>query len=121
MSATTAPTIVPGQELWFVASDRRSCARNGYVKVNAVGRKWITLGKQGQMRAHKDTLIVDGRGFSSPGRCYLTREEYETERANDAAWDSLRDFINTKWSRPEHLGADEIRKMLAVLAPEAPR
>ena len=33
-----------------------------------------------------DTLKVDGKGYSSPGRCYLSREDYEMELQVSIDW-----------------------------------
>jgi hypothetical protein len=36
------------------------------------------------------TLVVDGRGYGSPGTCYLSREHYQQQEGPKLAWNSLR-------------------------------
>ena len=49
-----------------------------------IGRKWAAL--DNYERIDVNTLIADGGKYSSPGRCYITREAFEAEQALEEAW-----------------------------------
>jgi hypothetical protein len=76
---TRVPLTV-GQELWLVPD--RGLARA--VKVVKVGRKWADLDNRG--RVDMATMALDGGEYSSPGRCYLSRDEHDREVELRIAW-----------------------------------
>ena len=71
-----------GQKLWWVGNRSAGDGRQREVTVVSVGRKWATLDcKSGYpIRNDIETLWADGKGFWSPGRCYLSKQEYDDER-----------------------------------------
>ena len=74
-----------GQVLYWVPSVSYAPGC-GMVTVGKVGRKWLTLeeGTHYRYRINVEDLVADGAGFFSPGRCYLSKEEYEaTEALNE--------------------------------------
>ena len=76
-------TLIVGQKLWYVPS--YGYRRDGHeVTVEKIGRRWVTLaGNCG--RIDKGTLFLDGGQYTSPGRCWLSREAYEESKAIEAA------------------------------------
>ena len=68
-----------GQKLWMVYSDHRR-GHSHEVTVEQVGRKWAYLDKFNKSRIYIASLKVDGGEYSSPGQCYLSKEDYEKER-----------------------------------------
>lgn len=76
-----------GQKLWLVPS-QRYMGEPHEVTITKVGRKWLTL--DNRHRAAVDGLALDGGEYMSPGVCYLTREEWEFEKALNDAWSKLR-------------------------------
>lgn len=80
--------------------------------ITAIGRKWATIGRAG--RFDMQTRMVDGGGYSSPGRIYLSVEEYETRVANAKAWAALERAIRYK-SLPPGISAEAIERAAELL------
>lgn len=101
------------QELLYVPNHGRNAPC--MVTVKTVGRKWITLSNR--LRIDINTLVADGGGYSSPGKCYLTKEEYEDFRRVSDKWKSvcswLRDWRNT--TKPEHIKESDIDMIINIL------
>jgi len=69
-----------GDKLYFVYYDR-SC---GYLEVVKVGRVWAYLSNG--YRIDLKTLRSDGGNYSSPGRAWKSKEEYDASYAKDKLW-----------------------------------
>lgn len=85
----SADKYTVGQELYFEWC--RYSSRNGHgeaVTITKVGRKWLELSNG--HRVDKIRLVADGRGYSSPGTAYLSREEREAQVRLQDAWRRLR-------------------------------
>lgn len=102
-----------GQTLYFVRRGGRGSAP-GAVTVTKVGRKWAAL--DNGHRIDVQNLEVDGRGYNSPGRCYLSREAYESEAARDRAWSELRRLM--PYRAPKGLDAERIHHYARLLGVE---
>ena len=112
--------IQPGDQLFFSTRDSQDSRRNGYRTVTKVGRDWIYF-EGSAPRARIESLIADGGVYSSPGRYWLTQEEYEDERKLYLAWHAFRTDIATIYKLPEDLTIEAIqdaRKRLGVLKKE---
>ena len=77
-----------GQKLWFQNRDTRCTSY--YVTISKIGKKWIYADLH---KINKDTLVVDGERYSSPGKCYESKEEYERQNKLDKEWHILRNQI----------------------------
>ena len=106
---------VIGQPLFFVSSHPRGGARE--VKVTKVGRKWVET--DFGPRFHKDTRQADGKGFSSPGRFWSTKAEFQSAKDISDAWRTLKYRFSGSYSIPDHLTVDDIRQATKVLFGEA--
>lgn len=74
-----------GMELYFVPSDPRR-QKNQLVKVEKVGRKWVNLDNGYRFdKEAKYGMWVDGGEYSSPGRLYLSKEDYDKDCKKDSA------------------------------------
>jgi len=95
--------FIVGQTLWFVhcGTGGNRSHMDGEVTITKVGREWLTLSNR--HRVDKHTLYADGKGYASPGRCYLSREIYEKWKAVLKAW---RDFSNSIDPRNPPAGVD---------------
>ena len=82
--------IKVGGKLFYVPSDLRS-GKAHWVEVTKVGRKWLHYGFGS--RACKNSLVVDGGDYSSPGQCYRTEEEYIERKAHNIVWGRFRSEI----------------------------
>ena len=101
-----------GQMLWMVPTGNRYL-KPGFVKIVRVGRVWLTL--DNGCRANIDGLMLDGGDYMSPGACYLTKEEWETEKALSAAWNSFRSDVDRERRIPAGITVQSIidaRKIL---------
>lgn len=98
--------LVVGQTLLYVPNDlRRSEPRE--VTVTKIGRKWADI-SGGYNRISITTLDVDGYGYSSPGKCWRSREAYESHKKLCEAWSELRRLIDAKWYVPEGVTLSQI-------------
>jgi len=106
-----------GQTLWFASHERHR--RSGLVKITSIGRKWLSL--DNKERADKNTLIVDGGVYCSPGQCYLTQDEYFDKRDKENAWSQLWMKVNRSGYQkpPESITIESIRQAHDLLFPES--
>ncbi len=89
-------------------------------KITKVGRKWVTIGTLGGADVYRFDLTdpdmrLDGQGYSSPGRVYLTREAWETARRKMVAWDALCRFTQHRFKAPDALTAEQIEQAARIL------
>jgi hypothetical protein len=104
-----------GQKLWFVPSDRR-WSQPREVTVTKIGRKWAYTNRyRNEEKVDKETLVVSGGGYASPGRCWLSQEEYEAHAAADREWRRLKNDM--PWSVPNGVTVEKIgvvRRLLGL-------
>jgi len=80
-----------GQKLLYVGNIYGSNrSQRTEVTVVSVGRTWAQIEGPFCGRIDMETLMVDGRGFGSPGTCYLSREHYQQQEGPKLAWNALR-------------------------------
>ena len=77
-----------GDKLYFVYNDR-SCR---HVEVEKVGRVWAYLSND--YRIDLKILRADGGNYSSPGRAWHSKEEYDASRAADKLWWMFRTLVH---------------------------
>ena len=112
-------SLVVGQKLWFVPDGRLGRPRE--TTVTKVGRKWATLDTWGKMRINVETLEVDGRGYMSPGQCYLSRADWTAAMALAEAWQSLWREMHQLTAAAEGVTVADIkaaRKLLRIDPPD---
>lgn len=105
-----------GQKLWYVPNGYGNRRPDPYeVTITKVGRKWATVGESWrQERIDLETLQADGKGYSSPGCCYLSRELYEAEVERQALWSILtRKIQHTRC--PDEIGIEDIKQAMQLL------
>ena len=104
-------TFKADQELYFVPT----YSEPKIVTITKVGRKFLTVKLVSrEYRVYIDTLIVDGNGYNSPGRCYLSKEEHDKQRYVKDLWDSIRDKFNT-FSLPDWATVDNLSKIKELI------
>ena len=82
--------------------------------VGKVGRKWAKL--SAGYRINTSDLTIDGGNYSSPGRAYLSRADFEAELENEKTWSSFRNEVEKLW-RPK-ISASVIRQAAELLGME---
>lgn len=80
-----------GQSLYLVPNRGCGYRCSGVVSISKVGRKWATLDNDSKMDLQ--TLDIDGGGYSSPGKCYLSEQEYIEYKEKKDYWLRLRNKI----------------------------
>lgn len=107
-----------GQTLWFVPRVRH-LGQPQEVTVAKVGRKWAELdGRRGRIAV--ETLAMDGGEYASPGRCYLSREAWESEVALREVWRAFQRQVERRGSPPEGVTEDTIRQAVTLLRLDVP-
>jgi hypothetical protein len=84
-----------GQTVIFVGAHRHNAGAKE-MKITKIGRKWLSL--ENGYRVDRETLAADGAGYVSPGRAYVTREEYEAKLALENEWEGLCKVIRSSYS-----------------------
>jgi hypothetical protein len=100
-----------GQTLWYVPIRRHG--QPCEVTIAKVGRQWLTLSNG--HRACKEDLVCDGKEYVSPGRCYLSEDEYRHEVLLKNQWDRFRSEISSWYRRPNSVSHDDLSKVMAIL------
>ncbi len=108
--------IKPGDKLYYVPSGNRN-GKPSWVTVQKVGRKWITLPYR--MRCDKETLIVDGGDYQSPGRCYRSAEEYYESKHLSRIQYALQKWFGNYWQAGS-LTADQCVQIAAIASIQLP-
>lgn len=75
-----------GQVLWYAPYDRRN--RPSVIVVSSVGRKWVKFNRDSR-RFDASTMEVDGGQYSSPGKIWMSREDYEADSRIQGEWGYL--------------------------------
>lgn len=109
--------IETGTKLWFVPENTRRGGDPRELTVAKVGRVWLTTEDplRRVTRVHGESLLADGGGYTSPGRCYRSREDYEAWLETWRTWCDLRHKVDRKLSMPEGLSAQRVRLALGLL------
>lgn len=110
--------LTVGQKLWLVPQRGYGVPRE--VTVAKIGRKWATLDGWRESRIDKETLWMDGGVYTSPGRCYLSREEWEESQRLSGAWGVLKTLIADRWNRPDGVTIADMRAAANLLRVEWP-
>ena len=73
------PNFAVGMRFWLVLNERRH-TKDREVTIAKIGRKWVTLSDGNRFdRTSESWRIVDGGGYSSPGRLWDSKEQYEED------------------------------------------
>ena len=92
----TNSSLVIGQKLWFVPSQR--CRAKEEVTVTKVGRKWATISNG--LRIDLATWEADGDEYISPGVCYKSKDDYDARCRLRESWDRVRTCIARTYRVP---------------------
>lgn len=94
----------------YVVLDENSRTK-GLSGVVRVGRKWIYLSIG--LRMEKSTMLLDGGGCSTPGRCYMTEQDYLDEVSRHSLWSKLRSGLTR--TAPSSVSNDDIKAAMKLL------
>lgn len=102
--------IRPGDQVYVVHQ-----GYSEYQTVLTVGRRWAETAR---LRFDKDTLLIDGRGYSSPGQVWLSLESWQADKAAKDNWQKLKELVERAWAPPAHLTAEKIQGIIDTLRGE---
>jgi len=92
-----------GQKLWYVPNSSRDNQQE--VTIQNIGRKWAKADYVSKIDIN--TLEVNGGQYSSPGRCYLSKEEYDNYVLIRSVWTELAKKI-TMYKLPDGMTLEKI-------------
>jgi hypothetical protein len=118
-----------GQKLWYVPFDRRLTSSVGHeVTVVKVGRKWAEIDKQvDRMRTYAagridiKTMFLDGGRYSSPGRCWLSKADYDREQQRQATWKTVHAWVSGRINAPDNLPISAMMQAMVILTSGEPK
>ena len=102
-----------GQKLWF--SPERRYGHAAYDTITKIGREWITMSGHHPHRFRKDDpdMRADGKGYTSPGRFYLSKEACEEEHRLNARYNALAKCLPT-YHRPKHITDADMDELVRI-------
>lgn len=103
-----------GDTLYYVYNDSRR-GNPFTVTIEKIGRKWMTVSPSFMPRINVETLSADGGVFSSPGRCFSSKEEYDAIVARQKAWGILIGKVSRLYSCPKHISLTDIETIISIL------
>ncbi len=105
-----------GQKLYYVPN-RNGIGRESEAEITKIGRKWATCGRW-ETKIDIVTLEADGAGYSSPGRAYLSEENYRTKIRMSSMWDTVSIMIRNQYRRPDHITECDMKTIIGILERE---
>lgn len=108
--------LVVGQKLWYVSTRNLSSMPSHELVVKSLGRKWAVCGEG--WREKKINLIdlsAHGGDFTSHGRCYLSRKDYEQKCRLEKMWSDTHALFNYKYSKPAHITEQDMIDITAIM------
>jgi hypothetical protein len=103
-----------GQTLYFASGQQ--WIPSGNVTVTRIGRKWAYLSNGRRMS--KESFVVDGVGFTSPGCCWLSKEEHDAQLGRQRTWASIWALVGSARRAPAHLTIEELQAIEGLLKGE---
>lgn len=86
-----------GDKLFVQYYARRFSERDngGLETITKVGRKWVYLnsGYRFERDAENKMMLIDGKGFSSPGRVWMCEGDYKAYLSKVAMWRKIRERV----------------------------
>ena len=85
------------------------------VTIEKVGRKWITVSPSYMPRIDRFTMRADGAGYSSPGRCYDSREAYTNYLDRQLVWSEIVKVVRKPHEAPPYLSLASLQTIMRML------
>lgn len=117
MSTLSVKDFSVGQELFFMTSRRHSEKTLEPVKVEKIGREWVTTSNGHRFKP--PSMVADAGQYQPWGSFWTSKEAYEENGARIAAWAAFRKAVDPEYSVPAHLTTEQIRAMTAMVRGDA--
>lgn len=110
-----------GQTVYYERNKGYQAHRTGVtpVSIQRVGRVWVYFGAishYGQQRFNAENMRVDGKGYSSPGRIWLTEEDYKASVQRDYLEQKFVTLVNKR--RHQQISLTDLIAVVSVLDKE---
>lgn len=86
--------------------------------ITKIGHKWVELA-EGRYRFDPRNMFLDGKGYTSLGKVYLSHAELNDEREYSRLWNDIRRAVRDVYIPPAHLTLEQLQQLAKLLeAPE---
>lgn len=117
MSALSVKDFSVGQELFFAPSDHRHGGGLRPVKIEKIGREWVTASNGHRFKP--PSMLADAGQYQSWGAFWTSKDAYAAHNARTDAWSAFRKAMDTKYNAPGHLTTEQITAMTAMVRGDA--
>lgn len=100
-----------GDNVFFVPREKYN-GQPRFCEITKIGRKWAEFDRG--RRFDINTLEVDGGGYQSPGRIYLTKEEYDNKVKTQLLWIKLKE-LTSLYCCPDYLSTEDLQDAIDAL------
>lgn len=107
--------LVVGQGIYYVPHRHNGSGNARHLIITKIGNKWATCGENRGYMVSLASLEVDGEGFTSPGRCYLTKKIYDDTCRLNKMWEDTLKLFAHRYSRPAHITEQDIIDITAIM------
>ena len=106
-----------GLKVYFVRTlNRRSYGQKEFwLTVKSIGRKWVTFDNGMRIDKNNPRGHVDGNNYSSPGRVYLSIEEYAKEQTRARCYTAIYKLTHRHHTAPDAVPTDNIVQAALLL------
>lgn len=109
----STPKFQEGQTVYLSDTTHSHKPCLSTTQITKVGRKWVECGMHG--RFDRQTLVRDGGEYSSPGRAYLSADDWHAEQELEEAWSTFRQAIGRDHRVPKDLTIEKLKEAAAAL------
>jgi hypothetical protein len=104
-----------GQVLYYIkyAHNRNSVPEGFPITITKVGNRWLSTDNH-WIRIDKNTLQADGGKYSSPGKAWLSEEEYITHYTRNKLWMEIFRSVRAN-DMPSKITVSELETILNLL------
>jgi hypothetical protein len=104
--------LAPGQTVYVVRARRHPDCTFIERTIQKIGRKWVEL-SDGK-RFDKETMLLDGGAYSSPGKVYLAQQDFHDEQAFNSTFEAFRRAVQHQLA-PSGLTLAKVRQAAEIL------
>lgn len=108
--------LVVGHKLYYVPTRVSGASAHCELEIESIGRKWALCGSGwGAKKIDLVTLSADGGKYTSPGRCYLSKNHYEKTVRLNTMWGDIYNLFSNRYSKPDHITEQDMIDITAIM------